>query len=155
MSSTGAASGAADTAGYYETTGYYSLVNPNELGKDDFLKLLSTQLAYQDPLQPVADYSFIAQLAQFSSLEQMYNLGGEFRDLRLVMQYDSRINTALGALAMVGMQVTVRNNDDDTTVTGSVEAVKMLATTVLLTIGGQEYDISQVEEARPAGGETE
>ncbi len=44
------------------------------LGKDDFLQLLVTKLQYQDPLNPASDEDFIAQLAQFSSLEQMSNI---------------------------------------------------------------------------------
>jgi flagellar basal-body rod modification protein FlgD len=43
----------------------------DQLGRDAFLHLLTTQLAHQDPLQPQADGEFIAQLAQFSSLEQL------------------------------------------------------------------------------------
>ena len=46
----------------------------NNLDKDAFLRLLTTQLANQDPLNPIEDREFIAQLAQFSSLEQMQNL---------------------------------------------------------------------------------
>jgi len=41
------------------------------MGRDAFLKLLVTQLAHQDPTQPQADGEFLAQLAQFSSLEQL------------------------------------------------------------------------------------
>lgn len=46
----------------------------DSLGKDEFLKLLITKLEYQDPLNPMDDEDFIAQLAQFSSLEQMSNI---------------------------------------------------------------------------------
>ncbi len=46
----------------------------DNLDKDDFLKLLVTQLQYQDPLNPMDDTDFIAQTAQFTALEQMQNL---------------------------------------------------------------------------------
>ncbi|NLV89706.1 MAG: flagellar hook capping protein [Tissierellia bacterium] len=46
----------------------------NDLDKNAFLKLLTVQLSNQDPLNPIEDREFIAQLAQFSSLEQMQNL---------------------------------------------------------------------------------
>ena len=48
------------------------------LGQDAFLKLLLTELRYQDALEPVKDKDFIAQLAQFSSLEQMETLSTAF-----------------------------------------------------------------------------
>lgn len=48
--------------------------NATTLGKSDFLKLLTTQLQHQDPTQPMDNTAFVAQLAQFSSLEQMSNV---------------------------------------------------------------------------------
>ena len=56
------------------------------LGKDAFLQLLTTQLAHQDPTKPQADGEFIAQLAQFSSLEQLTQMQATLQ----------KIGTALG-----------------------------------------------------------
>jgi flagellar basal-body rod modification protein FlgD len=59
------------------------------MGRDAFLKLLVTQLQHQDPTKPQADGEFIAQLAQFSSLEQLTHM----------QQTLERIGTALGVPA--------------------------------------------------------
>lgn len=60
---------ATDTNGNPKATG-----SAQSLGKDDFLNLMITKLKYQDPMKPMEDEDFVAQLAQFSSLEQMNNI---------------------------------------------------------------------------------
>ena len=61
------------TTGSNGTTGSNSTTTTRQdnLGRDAFLQLLTTQLSHQDPVQPQADGEFIAQLATFSSLEQL------------------------------------------------------------------------------------
>ena len=54
----------------------------NQLDKSSFLKLLIKQLEHQDPLQPVSDREFIAQMAQFSSLEQMQNIATSMKSMK-------------------------------------------------------------------------
>ncbi len=71
------------------------------LGKDDFLKLLVTQLQNQDPLNPADSTQFVAQLAQFSSLEQLTNVNN---NLKTVQLYDQSINNAQ-AVSFVGKTI--------------------------------------------------
>ena len=59
------------------------------LGKDAFLNLLVTQLQHQDPTQPMADGEFLAQLAQFSSLEQLQQMN---QSLTQIAQFYSALN---------------------------------------------------------------
>ena len=54
------------------------ITNSDELDRDAFLNLLVTQMQNQDPLDPTDDKEFVAQMAQFSSLEQMQNLNDTF-----------------------------------------------------------------------------
>lgn len=58
-----------------------------ELGKDDFLKILITQLSQQDPTNPMKDQDFIAQMAQFSSLEQMKNISSGIARMEAKQSY--------------------------------------------------------------------
>lgn len=82
------------------TTDLYSSKSTT-LGKDDFLKLLVTQLQNQDPLNPADSTEFVSQLAQFSSLEQLSSVND---NLKTVQAFDQSINNAQ-AVSFVGKTV--------------------------------------------------
>src|SRR5262249_42742779 len=79
----------------------------SQLGKDQFLELLVTQLQHQDPLSPQDNTQFVAQLAQFSSLEQLQGLGNQMSSLNLLT---SSLNNAQ-AVDLVGRNVVFQSND--------------------------------------------
>ena len=83
----------------------------SELGKDAFLKLLIAELSNQDPLNPMSDREFIAQMAQFSSLEQMTNLNNTLLSMANMDKFS--------AVNYVGTTVFFESYADD----GSVEYV--------------------------------
>lgn len=73
----------------------------DNLGKDDFMKILMAQLANQDPLNPMEDRDFIAQLAQFSTLEQMMNMARSFEKLAQTQEQ----STLMAYNQFIGKQV--------------------------------------------------
>ena len=78
----------------------------SNLDKDSFMLLLVTQFKYQDPLNPMEDKEFIAQMAQFSSLEQLMNLNTSMGGLTDATNNQQMIN----ATSYIGKQVTVSGN---------------------------------------------
>ena len=80
--------------------------NKDVLGKDAFLKLLVTQLQHQDPLNPLDDKQFIAQLAQFSSLEQMNNVADGIKNINDTLTKQD----ALSAANYIGKTVVASGN---------------------------------------------
>jgi flagellar basal-body rod modification protein FlgD len=108
------------------------------LGKDDFLKLLVAQLRNQDPLQPLADREFVAQLAQFSALEQMQNVSQAVAEL-------ARRQEAAAAFALVGRRVRVQA-EDGSTVEGVVASVRREDGAFRLLVDGRAYSLDQLLE---------
>ncbi|RXZ76957.1 flagellar hook assembly protein FlgD [Paenibacillaceae bacterium] len=87
------------------------------LGKDDFLKILVTQLKHQDPLQPLQDRDFIAQMAQFSSVEQLANMA---KELTLMRQ---NLGTASSMINKTVEWIKWSENGQSEVLTGTVESV--------------------------------
>ncbi|MBP3284347.1 MAG: flagellar hook capping protein [Clostridia bacterium] len=102
----------------------------SNLGKDEFLNLLVTQLRYQDPLNPSNDTEFIAQLAQFSSLEQMQNLNDSFSKFK--------------AYSLVGKNVEANLGTD--VVEGYVESVRIVGDKEYAVIDGNSVEIDDIKK---------
>ncbi|MDY6843857.1 MAG: flagellar hook assembly protein FlgD [Thermodesulfobacteriota bacterium] len=76
------------------------------MGKEDFLKLLIAQIEYQDPLDPMKDIEFTAQLTQYSQLEQLFNVNDNLQNLEA---YQSLVNSAQ-TVNFIGKNAKVESN---------------------------------------------
>lgn len=106
-----------------------------QLGKDDFLNLLVTQLRYQDPLNPTDDKEFIGQMAQFSSLEQMQGLNASF--------------SASKAFSLIGKQVTgtiTDSKNEAKTVQGVASTVKMNNGKVYVVVNNEDVPVDSITD---------
>jgi flagellar basal-body rod modification protein FlgD len=82
----------------------------NTLGKDDFLRLFVTRLANQDPSSPMQDEQFIAQMAQFTQLEQLQNMNSNLEQaLSADLMLSQTINNTM-ATSLIGRSVRVQSN---------------------------------------------
>ncbi|NLK45724.1 MAG: flagellar hook assembly protein FlgD [Treponema sp.] len=111
-------------------------VASQELGKDDFLKLLITQLSNQDPTSPMENTEFIAQMAQFSSLEQMTNMSTGFTKLT---------NMLSGTEAVYTIGKTVELTSGENIVTGQVQAVTRGDNPQII-VNGMPYSMKQINK---------
>ena len=107
----------------------------SQMGMDDFLKLLTSQLQYQDPLEPMKDTEFIAQMASFSSLDQMSSLNKNFESF-----FQSQMNQSVQGY--LGKVVTLE--DDGAEESGLVTAVTQKGGELKLTVNGRDYAPSSV-----------
>ncbi|HSG99634.1 MAG TPA: flagellar hook assembly protein FlgD [candidate division Zixibacteria bacterium] len=82
-----------------------------ELGKDDFLRLFVTKLSHQDPFDPVKDEDFIAQLAQFTSLEQLTNINSLLESSVNQNAFVSQAITNSLSPTLIGKMVRVETGD--------------------------------------------
>jgi flagellar basal-body rod modification protein FlgD len=110
-----------------------AIQNRVELGKNEFMNILVTQLRFQDPLRPMDDREFIAQMAQFTALEQMQNLNREF--------------TKIKAINMVGNFVTARiegEGPEPDMLHGLVESVTFEGSRTNMVVNGRTVDAEDI-----------
>lgn len=82
----------------------------SQMGKDEFLNLLVTQLRYQNPLEPMKDTEFVAQLAQFSSLEQLSNINSTLDNSTQLDYMLSQTIANTMATTLIGKEVIATGN---------------------------------------------
>ncbi|MEM1453107.1 MAG: flagellar hook capping FlgD N-terminal domain-containing protein [Planctomycetota bacterium] len=116
------------------------------LDKDAFTQLLVTQLQNQDPLSPQTNEELAAQLAQFSSLEQMELVNENLVGLARLQQGNALVDQLTSASALVGQRVGYVDTETGEAVEGEVEYAKVQDGMVYLGIDGQDVPIVQVAE---------
>lgn len=99
--------------------------NQGSLGLQDFMKVLLTQLTYQDPLKPMDNQAFMAQMAQFTSLEQTQRLNDRVQQL-------IENQAALQSVSLIGRTVEVTTESG--TATGNVSSLSLQGAAPLLTV---------------------
>jgi flagellar basal-body rod modification protein FlgD len=106
------------------------------LGQDDFLKLLVAQLSTQDPMNPQKDTEFIAQMAQFSTLEQTRSMQSDMSGLRTDQQ-------VVQGNSLIGRNV-VLQDASGAAVTGVVNGLVLSGGTPQILVNGQAYALSSL-----------
>lgn len=121
------------------TTGSNSVKAKRNLGQQDFMNLLITQLKNQDPLNPVKDTEFISQLANFSSLEQISSMNTNLEKFLAEQQKQS----AAVAVSMIGREITDVSGNK-----GLVTGIVLADDGVKLVVNGKEISYTDVREVR-------
>ena len=107
-----------------------------ELGKDDFLRLLMAQMTNQDPTNPMENTEFIAQMAQFTSLEQMTNMSQNFEKMAALIN-SSEAQSMLGRTVQIDLGA-------EQSATGVVEAATRGASPQVQ-VNGMFYDMNKIK----------
>ena len=107
-----------------------------QLGSQDFMKLLAVQFQSQDPMKPMEDTAFIAQMAQFTALQNSTDMTNQMGLLRSDQQN-------LAANGMIGRTVTV-SDEGGNPVIGEVSAVVNSDNGPALVVNGKQYGLSTV-----------
>ncbi|KRE83183.1 flagellar hook capping protein [Paenibacillus sp. Soil766] len=119
--------------------------NSTTLGKDDFLKILITQLQNQDPTQPLQDKEFIAQMAQFTSVEQLTNMASEMKLMRQSLGFVS---------GLIGKSISWTGTDSsgiETEMSGIVDSITFKDGNQYATVNGAEVSLDKLKKIENAG----
>lgn len=124
-----------------------------DLGKDEFLKLLMAQIQNQDPLNPMDDREFIAQMTTFSSLEQMMNMASSI-DMLVQSQM---VSPVVQYSHMIGKIVSYETFDEETGQVLDIESSEVVSVTqkdgwaIFKLANGEEIYADAILDARDEG----
>lgn len=130
----------------------------SEVDKEAFLKLLVSQLRNQDPISPMESQKFTAELAQFSSLEQMQKLNENIVGLAVLQQSNALMSQLTDSAVLIGKEVRYIHPDSGEEQTGTVSTVKIQDGIAVLRIDGTDVPLGNVTEvtgSEGAGGAAE
>jgi flagellar basal-body rod modification protein FlgD len=142
-----------DIPGISAGDGSYGATNPfgaQTLDRDAFMKLLVTQLKNQDPLQPTANEEFVAQLATFSSLEQLETLNDNTVAMIALNQSNALLAQLTQGSALIGKTVTWTDPQTLETSSGTVASVKIVEGLAILNVDGTDVPLAAVSEVLDA-----
>jgi flagellar basal-body rod modification protein FlgD len=123
-----------------------SFEEKSKLGKDDFLRILTTQLANQDPSSPLQDKDFIAQMATFSSLEQLTNLNSTFSKFTSLQMGQHA--------SVIGKEISWVSNDS-VKMNGIVKGISIQEGSYFYNVGNEKVPVEMVNEIKEVSEKTE
>ncbi|HEX6885527.1 MAG TPA: flagellar hook capping FlgD N-terminal domain-containing protein [Planctomycetota bacterium] len=127
-------------------SGGFTQAATQNLDRNAFMKLLVSQLENQDPLSPVANEDFVAQLATFSSLEQLEGLNQNVVAMIALNQSNALLSQLTQASALIGKDVAWIDFDTEQPGAGTVESVKVVDGLAVLRIDGQDVPLAAITE---------
>ena len=104
---------------------YSDSIGGAQMGKEAFMKLLVQQLKNQDPMSPMDNDKFVAQLTQLSSLEGIQNLNENMVGLAMLQQSNALMSQLSQSAALIGKEVTYIDMETGEELTGTVQSVKL------------------------------
>ena len=125
---------------------YADAVGGSQMGKEAFMELLVQQLKNQDPLSPMDNDKFIAQLTQLSSLEGIQNLNDNMVGLAMLQQGNALMSQLTQSSALIGKEVTYIDLNTGEEQTGTVLSVKIEDGLAVLNIDGEDVPLASVVE---------